>query len=118
MSAVAATVAASEQRVEIVGERRRAYDAAFRARVVAQSLVLGASVQDLAQRHGICKSLIYRWRRMAPAVVPVSGAAVAGWPDVPSGMADQAEPRPCAAVPMPLEFMPIGVLERAMAEFG
>ena len=37
-------VAASEQRVEIVGERRRAYNAAFRARVVARSLVPGASV--------------------------------------------------------------------------
>jgi len=32
---MAATVAASELWVEIVGERRRTYDAAFRARVVA-----------------------------------------------------------------------------------
>lgn len=116
MSAVAATVAASEQRVEIVGERRRAYDAAFRARVVAQSLVLGVSVQDLAQRHGICKSLIYRWRRMAPAAVPAPGAAAVGRPDVLSGMAGQAGPGPCAAAAMPLEFVPIGVLERPKAE--
>ena len=116
MSAVAATVAASEQRVEIVGERRRAYDAAFRARVVAQSLVLGASVQDLAQRHGICKSLIYRWRRMVPAAVPASAASAVGRPDILSGMTGQAGPGPGAVASMPLEFVPIGVLERPKAE--
>ena len=65
MTGVAATVAASELRVEIVGERRRAYDAAFRARVVAESFLPGARAAELAQRHGICKSLIYRWRRVA-----------------------------------------------------
>ena len=64
MTGVAATVAASELRVEIVGERRRAYDAAFRARVVAESFLPGARAAELAQRHGICKSLIYRWRRV------------------------------------------------------
>ena len=116
MSAVAATVAASEQRVEIVGERRRAYDAAFRARVVAQSLVLGASVQDLAQRHGICKSLIYRWRRMVPAAVPASAASAVGRPDILSGMTGQAGPGPGGVASMPLEFVPIGVLERPKAE--
>jgi transposase len=116
MSAVAATVAASEQWVEIVGERRRAYYAAFRARVVAQSLVPGASVQDLARRHGICKSLIYRWRRMVPAAVPVSAASAVGGPDILSGTTGQAGPEPGAVASMPLEFVPIGVLERSKAE--
>ena len=73
-ASVAATDAASMQRIEIVGERRRAHDAAFRARVVAECMVPGTRVQELARRHGICTSLIYRWRRMA---TPQAGAASA-----------------------------------------
>jgi len=71
---VAATDAASMQRIEIVGERRRAHDAAFRARVVAECMVPGTRVQELARRHGICTSLIYRWRRVA---APQAGAGSA-----------------------------------------
>ena len=78
LTSVAATVAATSAdaapRIEIVGERRRAHDAAFRARMVAESLKPGARVQDLARRHGICASLIYRWRREA---TPQVGAASA-----------------------------------------
>ena len=88
---LAATDAASLPRIEIVEERRRVHDAAFRARVVAASLAPGARVEELARRYGICTSLIYRWRRAtsgpalrAPAVrlVPVRVAD-----------ARQAEPR-------------------------
>ena len=78
VTSVAATVAATSAdaapRIEIVGERRRAHDAAFRARMVAESLTPGARVQELARRHGICASLIYRWRREA---TPQVGAASA-----------------------------------------
>lgn len=108
MTGVAATVAASELRVEIVGERRRAYDAAFRARVVAESFLPGARAAELAQRHGICKSLIYRWRR-----VDAPGAAVVARPASAAGRA-KARGRPAAAPP--LEFVPIGVLERPKVE--
>jgi len=108
MTGVAATVAASEFRVEIVGERRRAHDATFRAWVVAESFLPGVRAAELAQRHGICKSLIYRWRRMdAP------GAAVAAQPAGAAGRA-KAPGRPAAAPP--LEFVPIGVLERPRTE--
>jgi transposase len=66
---VAATVAATDveamPRIEIVGERRRAHDAEFRARVVTESVAPGARVQDIAARCGVCPSLIYRWRRAA-----------------------------------------------------
>jgi transposase len=71
---VAATDAAAVQRIEIVGDRRRAHDAAFRARMVAESLKPGVRVQDLARRHDVCSSLIYRWRReAAPQVGAASG---------------------------------------------
>jgi transposase len=64
---VAATDGEASPRIEIVGERRRAHDAGFRARVVAESVQPGARIQDVARRHGICPSLIYRWRRVAAA---------------------------------------------------
>jgi len=74
---VAATVAATDgeaiPRIEIVAERRRAHDAAFRAMVVSESMAAGARVQDVAARHGICRSLLYRWRRIAGAA---GGSAV------------------------------------------
>ena len=71
---VAATVAASMQRIEIVGERRREHDAAFRAMVVEQAGQPGGRVQDVARRHGICSSLIYRWRRAASPQVGAGSA--------------------------------------------
>jgi transposase len=50
-------------RIEIVADRRRRHDPGFRAMVIAEASRPGASVRDLARRHGICPSLIYRWRR-------------------------------------------------------
>ena len=71
---VAATAAVPVQRIEIVGDRRRAHDAAFRTRMAAESLKPGVRVQDLARRHDVCSSLIYRWRReAAPQVGAASG---------------------------------------------
>ena len=74
----AATVAASEgsaaTRIEIVSERRRSHDAEFRARIVAASLVPGTNIKELARRHGLCSSIVYRWRRTD---IPRAGAASA-----------------------------------------
>lgn len=109
---MAATVAASEPRIEIVGERRRAHDASFRTRVVEQSLVPGARVRDLARRHGICKSLIYRWRRQAGPRAVTAAAAPSG---AASGRSRSAEAPDVAA---PLEFVPIGTLERPASPPG
>ena len=106
MSTEAATVAASEIRIEIVGERRRVHDAAFRARVVEECCVPGARMRDLARRHGICTSLIYRWRRSAVSQQPVVAA-------VQSNATGPTRPgKPMVADP-PLAFVPIGVLERS-----
>ena len=64
---VAATSGEAVPRIEIVSERRRAHTAEFRARVVTESFAVGARVREVAERHGICASLIYRWRRVAEA---------------------------------------------------
>lgn len=58
---VAVTQATSELRIEIVVERRRTHDPAFRAPMVRLSVAPGASVQELAWQHGLAPSLIYRW---------------------------------------------------------
>ncbi|MGI4946157.1 MAG: IS66-like element accessory protein TnpA [Janthinobacterium lividum] len=62
------------QRIEIVSDRRRAHDPAFRARVVAESYVPGTQVRELAGRHGICTSLVYRWRRERAAAAGTGSA--------------------------------------------
>ena len=64
---VAATGCEAMPRIEIVADRRRAHSAAFRADVLAASRVPGVRVQDVAERYGICPSLIYRWRRPVSA---------------------------------------------------
>lgn len=64
---VAATYSEAMPRIEIVSDRRRLHDAAFRAGVVAECAWPGVRVQEVAARHGICPSLIYRWRRASAA---------------------------------------------------
>ena len=71
---VAAAVSAPRQRIEIVADRRRAHDDAFRREMVARSLEPGVRVRDLARQHGICASLIYRWRREQAEAGPSSEA--------------------------------------------
>lgn len=102
---MAATVAASEPRIEIVGERRRAHDAVFRGRIVAASRQSGTCVRDLARRHGICASLIYRWRRATPP--PMATPSVQSCADVPKPA------QAIVAAERPLEFVPLGVFGRA-----
>ena len=93
-AAVAATTSELVQRIEIVADRRRRHDASFRAQVVAESMMTGARVHDVAQRHGVCPSLVYRWRRMAgrlpqvpaPGFLPVR-ITEAPVPDPPTGAA-------------------------------
>ena len=106
LAAVAATVAATEARIEIVGERRRVHDAAFRARVVAEASAPEARMRDLARRHGVCVSLIYRWRRDA---MPREGAAAAVRPEA----ARPARPGEAMAAEPALGFVPIGVFGRS-----
>jgi len=106
LASVAATVAASEARIEIVGERRRAHDAEFRARVVEECSVPGARMRDLARRHGICTSLIYRWRRSATPQHPVMAA-------VQSDVTGPMPPSKSMVAGPPLEFVPIGILGRS-----
>lgn len=71
---MAATDSEVRPRIEIVGDRRRVHDGSFRALVVAEAVEPGARIQDVARRHGICPSLIYRWRRLAQGEAPGNSA--------------------------------------------
>ena len=79
--------------IEIVEERRRSHDAAFRARVVSEAMVPGARVEELARQYGICTSLIYRWRRGARGPALESPTVKL----VPVRVAELARPEPNAA---------------------
>lgn len=121
---VAATVASAMPRIEIVSEHRRSHDAAFRAQVLADARHPGVRMRDVARRHGICSSLIYRWRREAtglvgaapPArLVPVRVAPLS--PSEPRA----SDPASVAATPRSdgIEFeLPNGVRIRVSGEIG
>lgn len=68
-SVVAGTSASTgaPERVEIVtrGEGRRSYLPEEKARLLAEAAAPGARVSEVARRHGVCASLLHRWRRQA-----------------------------------------------------
>lgn len=55
------------ERVEIVtrGEGRRNYTPEEKARLLSEAAAPGAWVSEVAPRHGVCASLLHRWRRQA-----------------------------------------------------
>jgi len=55
------------ERVEIVtrGEGRRSYTPEEKARLLLEAAAPGARVSEVARWHGVCASLLHRWRRQA-----------------------------------------------------
>ncbi|BAI76912.1 transposase (plasmid) [Azospirillum sp. B510] len=53
------------QRVEVItgSEKRRVYSAADKAGLVAEAFRPGVVASEVARRHGLNVSLLYRWRR-------------------------------------------------------
>lgn len=70
-ASIGAGTVASE-RVEIItrGEGRRRFSAEEKVRLVAETLRPGETVTAVSRRHGICTSLLHRWRRAARGEVP------------------------------------------------
>ena len=110
---VAATCVGGMPRIEIVGERRRARTAAFRARVVAESLAAGARVRDVAERHEVCPSLIYRWRRFA-GVDATDGGSVRLFPVRIADRSDETSLPPSPSL-RPAAMRPGGSIEIELA---
>jgi transposase len=72
-------------RVEVLGgvERRRRWSRDDKMRIIEETLTPGATVTEIARRHGIATSLVFTWRRRArlatvasagPRLVPVQVA--------------------------------------------
>jgi transposase len=65
--------------------RRRHYSAAFKAQVVAECDVPGASVAKVALAHGINSNIVHGWRKLARG--PVAGPAADAVQFVPVAIA-------------------------------
>jgi transposase len=80
-------------------ERRRRWGGEEKARLVAEIMVPGAKVTEIARRHGISRSLLYTWRREAGQAAAI-GSAASPLPDlVPVMITDGAEVSKRPALP-------------------
>ncbi len=59
--------AVRHSRVEVIraGERRRRWSRDEKAQITSESFMPGASVSDVARRHGMSLGLLHHWRRLA-----------------------------------------------------
>lgn len=84
--------------VEAGAARRRQFSDDDKARIVSEAMAPGAVAIDVARRHGICSSLLYRWRRKLvagqAALLPQPAAAF-----VPVEIAGPASAPGSAAMP-------------------
>jgi transposase len=112
----------AQQRIELITgtERRRRFSNADKLRLVAEAFRPGAVVIEVARRHQVDESLLYRWRRLVaqglltaepPGLVPVQVA-----PEPASPAACPAEP-PAAAAEALAEPAP-GVIEIELPRGG
>ena len=87
---------------------RRSYSEEEKQRIVAEACQPGASVAEIARRHGVNANLLFNWRRTAraaaSAVAELDGSA-ARRPSV------EMAPAPCTPA-----FIPIGMFGRAEDE--
>jgi transposase len=91
----------------INGKRsRRSWSAGEKRRIVLEAAAPGASVAEIALRHGVNANLVFNWRKIAlaasPAITEVSGSA--------ARPPDDASP---AAAGEACDFIPIGILGQA-----
>jgi transposase len=93
----------AQQRIELITgtERRRRYTEADKRRLVAEAFRPGAVVLEVARRHRVDESLLYRWRRLAGqgllTAEPTSFVPVQVAPEPASPAAGPAEPSAAAA---------------------
>jgi transposase len=78
-------------------ERRRRWSAEEKSRIIAESLLPGAQVTDIARRHGVSRGLLYTWRREA-GWLPSAPAMPPGPDFVPVLQSAPEEPHSAIAV--------------------
>jgi transposase len=85
---------------------RRTWSDEAKQRIVDEAVVPGASVADIARRHGVNANLVFNWRKTARAVSSATATQVTA---SAARLQQDAQPNATAAC----EFIPIGVLGRA-----
>jgi len=90
------------RRVEVlIGPgRRRRWSVDEKARIVAETLVPGARVSEVARRWRICSQQVFGWRRAMRQ-------------DVPSVPGEPTTPAPPSFVPIVSEAIPAAMVQRA-----
>ncbi len=94
------------ERVEVRArlERRRRWSSAAKLAIIRETLMAGTTAQAVADRHEICTSLIYTWRKQMLRAAMASFAAVEIKPDVQAALPGSVEPD--VAPPPPPESSP------------
>jgi len=83
---------------------RRSWSPAEKRRILEEAACPGASVAEVARRHGLNANLVFAWRRTRQSAAATADAAKRPLPACPKA--------PASAVDAP-EFVPIGVFTRA-----
>ena len=83
---------------------RRSWSDADKRRIVAEAVLPGASVADIARRHGVNANLVFNWRKLARAALSTAE---------PNALAVSSPANASLATAEHCEFIPIGVIGRS-----
>ena len=92
-----------------VGGRRsrRSWSDEEKRRIVAEAVLPGASVADIARRHGVNANLVFNWRKIARAALSAAE---------PNALTVSSQANASLATAEHCEFIPIGVIGRSEDE--
>ena len=92
-----------------IGSRRsrRSWSDEEKRRIVAEAVLPGASVADIARRRGVNANLVFNWKKIARAAVSAAE---------PNALAVSSQAKASLAAAEHCEFIPIGVIGRAEDE--
>ena len=86
---------------------RRSWSDEEKQRIVAEAALPGASVADIARRHGVNANLVFNWRKIARAALSAAE---------PNALAVSLHANVSSPAAEHCEFIPIGVIDRAEDE--
>jgi transposase len=91
------------QRVEVITgvERRRDWSTDKKLEIVAESLVDGVVVSDVARRHGISPQQLFGWRAKLRSAIAASAPTSAETPSFAPVLVDESSSRRIAALEPP-----------------
>jgi transposase len=101
------------RRIEILSgaERRRHWSDEAKARIVAESVMPGAMVSQVARRHDVLPSQIYTWRKAArEGSLVLAGGSAFATVEIAGPLPPETDPKQAGVVPIiEIEAGPIAV---------